>query len=221
VNGPTVLVADDHLPVRRGVRLALENGGFRVVAECPDGPSAVASAVRLRPQVCLLDVHMPGDGIKAAAQIRDTVPKSTIVMLTVSSDDEDLFNALKAGASGYLIKDSDPARLCAALTGVLAGEGAMPRQLVGRLITEFRRRDVRNGRIRELEEEDGIILTRREWEVLELLSDDRTTADIAARLDVAQVTVRSHVAAVLKKLRVQSREEALLRLRADVEETQR
>jgi DNA-binding NarL/FixJ family response regulator len=201
--------------------MALESGGFRVVAECADGPSAVAGAVEHRPEVCLLDVQMPGGGgIQAAAEIHTAVPEATIVMLTVSLNEVDLFDALKAGASGYLVKDADPARLCAALNGVLAGEGALPRRLVARLITEFRKRDSRHTRLRELENA-GIVLTRREWEVLELLAEGKTTSEIAVLLDVAQVTVRSHVATVLKKLRVPSREEAVRRLAGGVDESQR
>jgi DNA-binding NarL/FixJ family response regulator len=177
--------------------------------------------MRLRPDICLLDVHMPGSGIRAAAAIYESVPATTIVMLTVSRSDGDLFAALKAGAAGYLVKDADPSRLAHALGAVLDGEAALPRTLVARLIEEFRRRDLRDARLRELEE-DGVVLTRREWEVLELLADGRTTAEIAATLDIAQVTVRTHVATVVKKLQVESREEAVRRVNGDrVEQTQR
>jgi DNA-binding NarL/FixJ family response regulator len=209
--GPTVLVADDHAPLRRGVRVALQNGGFRVVAECADAATAMEAAIRLRPDVCLLDIQMPGNGIVAAREISARVPTSKIVMLTVSEDDEDLFAAIQAGAISYLIKGSDPVRLGGALQSVLSGEAVLPPALVARLIGEFRRRSKRAERLRELELE-GIVLTRREWDVLELLAEGRSTSEIAAVLYISPATVRSHVASTLKKLHAGSREEALKRL---------
>ena len=109
-----VLIADDHPPTRAGVRMALEAGGFEVCAESGDAQSAVEAALRERPEVCLLDIHMPGDGIHAAEAISHELPDAAVVMLTVSRADADLFDALCAGASGYLLKDMDPARLPAA-----------------------------------------------------------------------------------------------------------
>ena len=111
----TVLIADDHPATRAGVRLALERGGFVVCAEVPDGPSAIEAALRERPDVCLLDINMPGNGIEATKAIVRQLPETAVVMLTVSRSDADLFDALRAGASGYLLKDTDPARLPHAL----------------------------------------------------------------------------------------------------------
>src|SRR5437016_6176431 len=124
-----VLVADDHPPTRAGVRLALERGGFEVCAEVADGPSAIEAARREAPDVCLLDIHMPGDGIHAAETISRELPETAVVMLTVSRLDSDLFDALRAGASGYLLKDIDPARLPLALHGVGACRGAGQKRL--------------------------------------------------------------------------------------------
>lgn len=211
VPAPTVLLADDHTPLRRGVRVALEQCGFRVVAECDDADSAVAAAVRRRPAVCVLDIGMPGSGIEAARRIKAQLPEMNIVMLTVSRDDRDVFAALQAGASGYLLKDTNPMRLGAALRGVLDGEAALPRALSLRLIEEFRRRRTREDALRRLENE-GVVLTRREWDVLELMAEGLTTNEIAAQLVVSPATVRSHVAAVLRKLHAGSRDEALQRL---------
>jgi DNA-binding NarL/FixJ family response regulator len=208
---PTVLLADDHTPLRRGVRVALEQNGFHVVAECGDADSAVAAALRRRPAVCLLDIGMPGSGIEAARRIKAELPGTNVVMLTVSRDDRDVFAALQAGASGYLLKETDPNRLGHALRGVLAGEAALPRALVLRLIEEFRVRRTREDAVRRLEDE-GIALTRREWDVLELMAEGLTTAEIAAQLVVAPATVRSHVASTLRKLHAGSRDEALRRL---------
>jgi DNA-binding NarL/FixJ family response regulator len=98
-----VLIADDHPPTRAGVRSILEEDGFEVVAEAGDAPSAVSAAESLRPDVCLIDIHMPGNGISAVGQIAASVPETAIVMLTVSRHDDDLFDALRAGASGYLL----------------------------------------------------------------------------------------------------------------------
>jgi DNA-binding NarL/FixJ family response regulator len=207
---PTVLLADDHTPLRRGVRVALEQSGFRVVAECSDAPSAVQAALRYRPAICLLDIGMPGSGIEAAREIKAKLPEANIIMLTVSRDDKNVFAALQAGASGYLLKDTDPQRLGHTLHGVLAGEAALPRALVQRLIDEFRQRRSREETMRRLESE-GVMLTRREWEVLELMSEGMSTTEIAARLVVAPATVRSHVASTLKKLHAGSRDEALKR----------
>jgi DNA-binding NarL/FixJ family response regulator len=111
-----------------------------VCAEAADGPSTVEAARRERPHVCLIDVMMPGGGIEAAAQIAAELPDVAIVMLTVSDHEPHLFDAIRAGASGYLLGDVDPDRLPAALAGVLPGEAAFPRRLVTRLIEEFSER---------------------------------------------------------------------------------
>ena len=206
-----IIIADDHPALRSSVRLALEPAGFVVCAEADTAASAVEAALREQPDVCLLDIHMPGSGISAAAEITSRLPDTAVVMLTVSRTDADLFDALRAGASGYLLKDIDPDRLAFALRGVLAGEAALPRTLVARVIDEFRERS-RHKRL-PLRGTRGVDLTSREWEVLELLRQGLTTAEISERLFVSKVTVRRHVASMLKKLRVPSRESALELLR--------
>jgi DNA-binding NarL/FixJ family response regulator len=200
-----VVIADDHQLTRVGVRLALERGGFAVCAEADDAASAVEAAEREQPDICLLDIQMPGSGIHAAEEIARKVPDAAVVMLTVSRSDRDLFDALRVGASGYLLKDMDPERLPLALHGVLEGEAALPRHLVALVIEEFRER----GRRRPLLKKRGVVLTDREWEVLELMSQGLTTFEIADRLFIEPVTVRTHVSAILKKLHVSSRKEAL------------
>ena len=202
-----MVLADDHAPTRAGVKAALERAGFEVVAEEADAPGAVAAAEREAPEVVLLDIHMPGNGISAAADITHAQPDVAVVMLTVSRDDNDLFDALRAGALGYLLKDTDPDRLPYALRGVLAGEAALPRALVARVVDEFRERGRR--RRLPLAKQKGVELTSREWEVLELMREDLSTAEIAERLFISQVTVRSHIAALLRKLRVPDRKAAL------------
>jgi DNA-binding NarL/FixJ family response regulator len=200
-----VLIADDHPPTRMGVRMALEDAGMEIVAEVATGDAAVEAALRLEPDIALLDVQMPGSGIAAARSISVGAPDTAIVMLTVSRDDADLFQALAAGARGYLLKDTDPDRLAHALEGVVNGEAALPRALVMRLVEEFRVRDESDSRRR------GPLaqLTPREWEILELLRNGLTTNQVAAQLFVTPVTVRSHVSAILRKLRVPDRAAAI------------
>lgn len=204
-NPHRVVIADDHPPTRAGVRAAIENEGFLVCAEVADASAAIAAAREHRPDLCLLDVHMPGGGVAAAAAISSEFPDVAIVMLTVSRNDEDILGALKAGASGYLLKDTDPKRLPHALGGVLRGEAALPRTLVARVIEEFRGRSNRRGLFRAR----GVNLTSREWEVLELLRQGLTTKEIAERLFISRGTVRTHVAAILKKLRAPDRQAAI------------
>lgn len=149
---------------------------------------------------------MPGNGIVAAAEITSQLPDTSVVMLTVSRDDDDLFAALRAGAAGYLLKDTDPDRLPMALLGVLQGEGALPRTLVARLVEEFRERGKRR---LTLGGKSNVELTPKEWEVLEALRDGLSTEEIAERLYVSPVTVRTHVSAILKKLKVPDRAAAI------------
>jgi len=206
-----VLVADDHAPTRADIRSILEDDGrFDVRWEVANAAAAVAAAIEGVPQVCLLDVNMPGGGVAAAWEISARLPETKIVMLTVSRDDTDLFAALRAGAVGYLLKDIEPERLPDALASVFAGESALPGSLVARLVSEFRDRGPRR---RTLVQADpgpsGEQLTSREWQVLELMRQELTTAQMASRLVVSQATVRSHVAAILRKLRVPDREAAV------------
>ncbi len=202
-----VVIADDHVPTRRGVRAALEDAGFDVCADVGSAAAAVREALAHDPEVVLLDVNMPGGGIAAAAEIAERQPNAQIVMLTASREDADLFDALRAGASGYLLKDTDPDRLPFALRGVLSGEAALPRELVARVIEEFRGRG-RRRRLPVLRKLD-VDLTDREWDILELLREELPTKEIARRLQISEVTVRRHVSAVLKKLRVSDRAAAI------------
>ena len=178
-----------------------------VCAECADTASAVAAAERERPDVCLVDIRMPGDGIAAATRITTCVPQAAVVMLTVSQDDEDLFAALLAGASGYLLKDTHPDRLAAALRDVVAGAAALSPVLVARVIGEFRDRGRRRAVPRRGRR--ASTLTEREWEVLELLRQGLSTAAIAERLAISPVTVRRHVGRALAALRVPDRAAAV------------
>lgn len=203
-----VLIADDHAPTRAGVRQALESGGFDVCGEAADGERALELALEQRPDVCLLDISMPGGGgIKAAAAISEQLPGTAIVMLTAFAGDDELFDSLKAGAAGYLLKETDPNRLPFALRGILEGEAAVPRRLVARLIDEFRSQGRR--RRMPIGGKRGPELTARQWEVLELMGEGYTTSEIGRRLEVSPTTVRRHVSDILEKLGVADRREAI------------
>ena len=205
-----IVLADDHVPTRAGVRAALVADGFDVCAEAGDADAAVAAALEHRPDLCILDVEMPGSGIAAAAEIARQAPEVAVVMLTVSQDDEDLLGALRAGARGFLNKEMDPGRLGAALRGVLSGEAAIPRRLVNRLIEE-----VVAGPAAGPRRDPRFDLTEREWEVLDLLGEDATTKEIARRLGVSAVTVRRHISHVVQKLGAADRDGALRIVRGD------
>jgi DNA-binding NarL/FixJ family response regulator len=199
-----VLVADDHPATRDDVCSAVEaDPRFTICAEVADAAAAVEAAIREQPDICLLDIRMPGNGISATREITSRLPGTKVVMITVSLDDDDLFNALRAGAMGYLLKDIDPARLPHALSDVLAGRAAIPRPLVSRLVAEFRDHGPRR---RPVVTEPGYDLTSREWEVLNLLREGFSTAQIAEKLFVSRATVRSHVAAILRKLELPDRD---------------
>jgi DNA-binding NarL/FixJ family response regulator len=203
-----VLVADDHAPTREDVRAAVEaDPRFEVVALAGDAAGAVQAALRERPDVALLDMWMPGSGAAAAWEITARLPGTRAVMLTVSSSDDDLFAALRAGVSGYLLKDMPFDAIGDELADVLGGRVALPPELVARLVEEFR--DSAPRRRALLGSREGPQLTSREWQVLDLLRQGLTTGDIARRLFVSPATVRSHVAAVLRKLRVRDREAAI------------
>jgi DNA-binding NarL/FixJ family response regulator len=208
-----VVLADDHPQMRARVREALEAGGFEVCGEAPNAKRAVEMAVEFRPDVVLLDIHMPGNGIRAAKEVTDQLPEAAVVMLTQSRDDGDLFDALRAGASGYLLKDMDTERLPDALRGVLAGEAAIPRTLVAQILDTFRTPKVR--RFGRRQSKAAQLLTAREWEVMELLSEGLSTEDVAGRMFISPTTVRVHLSSVLRKLRVKDRDSAFQVLRGD------
>jgi DNA-binding NarL/FixJ family response regulator len=200
------LIAHCHAPARAGVRESLRGHGFAIVAEAVTASSAVELALRERPDLCLLDIGMPGDGTCATAEITAQLPETAVVIMSPSSGDVELFGALRAGARGYLLMDTDPGRLPHILRGVLAGEAAMPRRLVARLITEFRSHGPRR-RLRS-RGHHGAELTWREWEVLELLHEGLSTREAAERLLVSPVTVRRHISAIVRKLGVRDRRAA-------------
>jgi DNA-binding NarL/FixJ family response regulator len=204
--GPVrILIADDHKLTRDDVCRALERDDqFEICAVTVDAVQAVQAALRERPDVCLLDVRMPGSGVAAAWEIAARLPNAKIVMLTVSDDDTDLFAALRAGADGYLLKTMNLNRLPAALAGVCAGEAAIQRTLVTRVLDRFHGREPRWRHVVGAEPK-GRRMTSREWEVLELLAQQRSTAEIAEDLVLSASAVRVHIASIVRKMGVADR----------------
>lgn len=203
-----VVLADTDVAMRAGVRTTLEGHGFRILAEAVSAAEAVAAAVAHHPDVCLLAVNLPGNGITAAKQIHEAVPETRIVMLTWSHRDDDFLESLRAGADGYLLKTMSPERLPWAVRGVIEGEAALPRKLTAGLVREFRDR----GRRRRLPlsvSGHPVELTAREFEVLKHLRQGEGTATIAEHLRISEITVRRHISAILHKLGVTDRRSAI------------
>lgn len=192
------------------MRVALEADGFVIVAEAGDADEAVALATRLRPDVCLIDVELPGGGLNAIARIAKSAPETLIVVLSASERPSDVVAAVTRGASGYLLKGLSGERLASTLRAAFAGEPAVSRSLVPHLVAEIRRESVRRLTLQE----GAVTLTPREWEVGEMLVAENSTAEIAERLGVSPVTVRRHVGQLLRKLGAANREEAVETLRA-------
>jgi DNA-binding NarL/FixJ family response regulator len=202
-----VLIADDQSLVRAGFRLVLENHpDLEVVGEASNGHEAVHSAARLRPDVVLMDIRMPElDGIAATRTITARHPARVLVLTTYDLD-EYVYDALRAGASGFLLKDTPPAQLADGIRAVASGEALLAPTVTRRLIEEFARLGAaRRARPPELEE-----LTPRELEVLRLLARGMSNAEIAATLVLGDTTVKTHVAHVLTKLGLRDRVQAVV-----------
>lgn len=201
-----VLLADDHALFREGLAGIIGNQpDMQVVGEANDGLEAFVKAQELKPDLILMDVQMPGmDGIEAVHQIKQVLPETIIVMLTVRSDDELLFEALKNGAQGYLLKEIRSQELLEMLRGALRGEAAISPTLAGRVLSEFRR--LSKGGIVEQEDDNG--LTEREQQVLVQASNGATDKEIAVALNISLNTVKTHIRNILSKLHVSTRREA-------------
>ncbi len=202
-----VMLADDHALFREGLAgIIASQADMQVVGEANDGLEAVVKAQELRPDLILMDVQMPGlDGIEATRRIKAALPQITVVMLTVRDDDEKLFQALKSGAQGYLLKDIRSREMLALLRGALNGEAALSTQLAGRVLQEFRRLSSQT----PLEAGDDFsTLTSREMEVLDLAARGAADKEIAEQLTISLHTVKSHMRNILSKLHVNTRREA-------------
>jgi len=201
-----VLLVDDHALFREGLGMIIDSQeDMQVVGEAGDGLEAVVKAAELRPDLILMDIQMPGvDGIEAARRINKDLPAATIVMLTVRDDEEKLFEAIKNGAQGYLLKKMNSTELIEMARRALAGEVAIPPRLAGQMLEEFRRLSQRQLREGERYEE----LSSRELEVLNLVAQGQSDKEIALALSLSVHTVKTHLRNILAKLQVSGRKEA-------------
>jgi len=198
-----VLVADDHSLFRDGIISLLEAAGFEVVGQAGDGQAAVEAALRLRPDLVLLDITMPQmSGLEALRLIKRELPETQVVMLTVSDDDADLFEALESGALGYLLKNLSADQFFEMLDGLQRGEAAMTRQTTTRLMKGLA--DLPRQRA-----EPAQSLTQREIELLRLVAEGMSNKAISQTLSISENTVKYHLKNILQKLGVQNRTEAV------------
>jgi len=202
-----VVVVDGHALFRHGLTSVLSTAAdLIVVGEATDGMEAIEKSAELEPDVVLMDVRLPTvSGIEAARRIRVAQPTVRILMLTESEDDEDLFGAVRAGATGYLLKEVAIDEIADAIRSVANGQALVSPTMTTKLLSEF------NALSRRLEEEhDGRRLTDRELEVLRLIARGMSNKDIGTELVIAENTVRNHVRNILEKLQVRSRVEAAM-----------
>jgi DNA-binding NarL/FixJ family response regulator len=204
-----VLVVDDHALFRRGLEGVLKGEpDIEVIGEAADGAEAVDKAQELMPDVVLMDVRMPKrSGIEATQEIRELLPHAKILMLTISDEEADLYDAIKAGASGYLLKEISIEEVADAIRSVWAGQSRISPSMASKLLTEF-------ASISKKAEEKRQVpaprLTEREMEVLKLVAEGLNNRDIGARLFISENTVKNHIRNILEKLHLHSRMEAVV-----------
>jgi two-component system NarL family response regulator len=200
-----VLIVDDHAMFRHGLRLALEEvDDLEVVGDCEDGAAAVQVCGELAPDVVLMDVRMPGmTGIDAARLITEQHPGTRVIMLTASQNEGDLFASIRAGVSGYLLKEVSVEDVAEAIRAVAHGQGFVSPAMTPKLLAEFNTLALR------AEDGDGERrLTRREVQILGLVAQGLSNKQIAAQLVISHNTVKNHVRNILEKLRLRTRAEA-------------
>ena len=201
-----LLLADDHRMLREGLRRSMTDEGFDVVGEAENGEEAVQKAEELRPDVILMDVSMPEmDGVEATRAIARSEDSPRIIMLTMHADADVLADAIRAGASGYLVKDCSVDEVADAVRLAANGETALSPQLAATMLDEVRRLETPP----PATEEDRLI-TKREEEVLQLIADGCSTPEVAAQLYISQKTVKNHLASIYQKLDARDRTQAVL-----------
>ena len=200
-----MMIVDDHRLVRRGIaNLISTQADMEVVGEAQDGCEAIHQAQELHPDVILMDLRMPKcDGIAATRIIKTQCPESRVIVLTVSEDDEDMFEALKSGAEGYLLKDMEPEYLFEALRDVARGQAAISASMAAKLIQEFRRQASTERRT------ETTALSDREREILGYVAVGLSNKEIASRLFLSVGTVKNHLHSIIEKLHTQNRAQAV------------
>ncbi len=203
-----VLLVDDHALFRAGIAsLLASRPGVEVVGEAQDGAEALEAARRLNPDIVLMDVHMPRmGGLEATRAISAELPRVKVVMLTVSDQDADLFEAIKSGAHGYLLKNLEPEELFDYLTGISRGEAPISRTMAAKILNEFASQASRPKAPEPAEAEEP--LTPREREVLRLVAAGATNKEIASALTLTENTVKNHLRNILEKLHLENRTQA-------------
>lgn len=208
-----VMIVDDHALVRAAVARALIGDGMTVVAEAGTGEEALLLAPSIAPDILLLDIALPGmSGVQVVRELAPRLPATRMVMLTASSADRDVADAMRSGAVGYLTKDVSPEALARSLRATLDGELVMPRRLAARLLARMLPRGLPEPVADKVPVHR---LTRRELDVLRLLADGLGDRDIAAALTISRRTVETHVGTILRKLGVRNRAEAARRYREE------
>ena len=207
-----VLIADDHALFRRGLEMVLaEEEGIELVGQASDGAEAVQIAIEAVPDVVLMDIRMPKTtGIEAARAMKEVAPSAKIVILTISDEEEDLFEAIRAGASGYLLKDIPLDEVAAAVRSVHGGQSLINPSMAGKLLTEFATLARRDQEEESSKHAPAPKLTDREMEVLRLVARGMNNRDIAKELFISENTVKNHVRNILEKLQIHSRMEAVM-----------
>jgi DNA-binding NarL/FixJ family response regulator len=204
-------VAEADEAVRAGLKVALSRSGLAIAGEASSAEEAIDVAERLGADLCLVSTTLPGGALEATRTLATRFPGMRLVLLSERPNGEELLAAVLAGASGYLGRDMRPDRLPHALKGVLEGEVALPRRYTEHVLEALRGRSAQRATIAT---RTGVPLTGREWEVLHLVADGRSTGEMAVRLGVSQVTVRRHVSSLLHKLDVPDRAAAAALARA-------
>src|SRR5580692_4212700 len=207
-----VLIADDHALFRRGLEMVLgEDAGIELVGQASDGAEAVQLAGEALPDVVLMDIRMPKiTGIEAARQMKDIAPSAKIVILTISDEEEDLFEAIRSGASGYLLKDIPLDELADSVRAVHGGQSLINPSMAGKLLSEFATLARRDAEEEPAKHAPAPKLTDREMEVLRLVARGMNNRDIAKELFISENTVKNHVRNILEKLQIHSRMEAVM-----------